>query len=107
MLFDFWKRPDINKGVEEYKSTEGAILLDVRTKEEYISGHIPQSINIDVGMIGNANSKIKDISTPVFVYCHSGARSSSALNALKGMGYTNVKNIGGIIAYSGKLERGV
>ena len=40
----------------------------------------------------------------MFVYCHSGAKSGQAVSALRRMGYTNVKNIGGIAAYSGKVE---
>ena len=43
--------------------------------------------------------------TPLFVYCHSGARSSQAVGQLARMGYTRVKNIGGIAAYQGKVER--
>ena len=45
----------------------------------------------------------KDV--PLFVYCHSGARSSQAVRLLARMGYTGVKNIGGIAAYTGKVER--
>ena len=41
----------------------------------------------------------------MFVYCYSGARSGQAVEALKKMGYEDVKNIGGIAAYRGKLER--
>jgi len=40
----------------------------------------------------------------LFVYCHSGARSRQAAAVLQSMGYTNVTNIGGIAAYSGKVE---
>ena len=43
--------------------------------------------------------------TPLFVYCHSGARSSQAVRLLARMGYTKIKNIGGIAAYTGKVER--
>ena len=42
--------------------------------------------------------------TPLFVYCHSGARSRQAAALLAQMGYTNAKNIGGIAAYRGKVE---
>jgi rhodanese-related sulfurtransferase len=34
-FFDFFKMPDINEGVEKYKNTDNAVLIDVRTKEEY------------------------------------------------------------------------
>lgn len=43
--------------------------------------------------------------TPLFVYCHSGARSREAVSMLERMGYQQVKNIGGITAYKGEVER--
>lgn len=43
--------------------------------------------------------------TPLFVYCYSGGRSRQAADILKGMGYTNVKNLGGIASYTGKVEK--
>ena len=45
-FFDFLKGPDINQGVKEYSVTDGAVLLDVRTPDEYRQGHIPGSKNI-------------------------------------------------------------
>ena len=90
-LFDFWKMPDINQGVEECRKAGNAVLLDVRTPEEYREGHIPGSKNVPLQIL-------------VFVYCHSGGRSHQAVEFLRKMGYTNVKNIGGIAAYRGKVE---
>ena len=86
-FFNFFKSPQISQGVDEYKSTPGALLLDVRTPEEYQAG-----------------SLIRQKSTPIFVYCHSGSRSSQAAALLKNMGYQNVKNIGGIISWHGEIE---
>lgn len=106
-MFGFFKREDINVGVDESKTTSGAMLLDVRTKDEYRNGHVPGSKNIDVGEIEKASSLIGDKATPLFVYCLSGARSGRAVSALKGMGYTNVKNIGGINSYNGPVEKGM
>lgn len=107
MLFDLFTRNDINKGVAEWKQTADAVLLDVRTVEEFQNGHIPQSINIDVDEIYKATNLLKDKSVPLFVHCLSGARSACAVNALKEMGYTNVKNIGGISDYIGETVKGV
>ena len=104
-LFDLLKRGDINHGVEEFLASPNAVLLDVRSRSEYAEGHIPGSVNLDVAFIGNAPQKLKDKSAPLFVYCYSGARSAQAVAALKKMGYENVKNIGGIAAYRGKIER--
>ena len=100
-LFDLFKSPDINAGVELYKYTEGSILLDVRTKEEYAEGHIPDSINVPVEEIQNVENKITDHNLPVFVYCLRGGRASNAVKEMKAMGYENVQSIGGIIKYKG------
>ena len=45
-LLNMFKRTDINDGVDEFRNTPNAVLLDVRTKEEYKDGHIEGSINI-------------------------------------------------------------
>ena len=104
-FFDFLKGPDINQGVKEYSTTDGAVLLDVRTLDEYRQGHIPGSKNVPLQSINKVAGMIDNKSTPIFVHCLSGARSRQAAAALKQMGYTNVKNIGGISSYAGKVER--
>ncbi len=98
-MFGLRKKLDIRAGVELFRSTENAVLLDVRTKEEYAQGHIEQSINLPLQKIEEAPSIISDRQTPVFVYCRSGARSETAVNRLKSMGYDNARNIGGIIHF--------
>ncbi len=103
-FFDFLKGPDIGEGVREYNATPGAVLLDVRTPEEYREGHIPGSKNVPLQSLDKVTNFVNNQDTPVFVYCHSGARSAQAVSVLEGMGYTNVKNIGGIAAYAGKVE---
>lgn len=99
-FFDFFKMPDINQEIQAYKETEGAILLDVRTSQEYREGHIPGSKNVPLQSIPVTSQK----DTPLFVYCHSGNRSRQAVDFLTHMGYTNVKNSGGIASYTGKVE---
>lgn len=73
-----------------------AILLDVRTQEEYDGGHIPGAVcfpNEDI---------LPELPLPfekdaeILVYCHSGRRSAEAAEKLKRMGYTNVADFGGI-----------
>lgn len=90
-LFRFFKTPDINQGVQEYKAIPGAVLLDVRMPQEYREGHIPKSKNVPLQSIEKALSVVKSKNSPVFVYCHSGARSRQAVGALQKMGYENVK----------------
>lgn len=104
-FFDFLKGPDINQGVKEYSTTDSAVLLDVRTPDEYRQGHIPGSKNVPLQSISKVAGMIDNKSTTIFVHCLSGARSRQAAAILKQMGYTNVKNIGGISAYAGKVER--
>ena len=104
-FFDFLKQPDVNQGVKEFQRTSGAVLLDVRTPEEYRSGHIPGSKNIPLQAIDKVTSVAENKDTALYVYCQSGARSRQAAGMLKQMGYTNVNNIGGIAAYAGKVER--
>ena len=58
-FFDFFKSKDINKGVEEYRKTKGAVLIDVRTEEEFSYGHIESSLNIPLQSIDNTLKIIK------------------------------------------------
>ena len=104
-FFDFFKGPDINKGIQNYRATAGAALVDVRTPEEYSEGHIPGSKNVPLQSLNKIQSVTTKKDTPLFVYCHSGARSRQATGLLGQMGYTNVQNLGGIISYKGKVER--
>ena len=103
-LFSFLRGPDINQGVTEFKQTSGALLLDVRTPQEYQGGHIPGSRNLPLQSIVNAPAVAENKETPLFVYCYSGGRSAQAVSALRRMGYQQVKNLGGISAYTGKVE---
>ena len=104
-IFDFFKQPDINKGLKEYAEAENAVLLDVRTPQEYGEGHIPGSKNVPLQTLDKVRSVVENKDTELFVYCYSGARSRQAASTLRQMGYTNVRNIGGIAAYHGKVER--
>ena len=103
-IFDFFKHPDINQGVQEFKNAAGAVLLDVRTPQEYREGHIPGSQNVPLQQLDKVEEVTENKDTVLYVYCRSGARSRQAVSLLKHMGYTNVHNIGGIAAYSGKVE---
>ena len=104
-FFSFLQTRDINSGVRSFLSTEGAVLLDVRTPEEYAEGHIVGSKNIPLQSIEKTESVITDKSTPLFVHCRSGARSAQATSILKRMGYTNIEDIGGIMSYRGKVVK--
>ena len=93
-FFDFLKQANINQGIEEYKKTAGAVLLDVRTPQEYQEGHIPESKNVPLQQLDNIVSVAKNKDIPLFVYCYSGSRSRQATGMLQRMGYSKVNNIG-------------
>ena len=103
-FFQFLKSPAIDQGIQDYKATPGAVLLDVRTPQEYREGHIPGSQNVPLQTLGAGSALTMPTDTPLFVYCYSGARSRQAVGLLTRMGYTNIQNIGGISAYTGKVE---
>lgn len=104
-FLDFLKGPDMDRGVEQFTQTPGAVLLDVRTREEYGQGRVAGSQNLPLQEIGRAGDLIPEKNTPVFVYCLSGARSRQAAAQLRRMGYTAVSDIGGISGYHGKVVR--
>lgn len=104
-FFDFLRGPDINQGVKEFRETPAAVLLDVRTPQEYREVRIPGSVNAPLQSLSQEGSVPAGKDAALFVYCHSGARSGQAVKLLERMGYTNAKNIGGIAAYMGKVER--
>lgn len=82
---------------------DGAIILDVRTKGEYTSGHIKNSLNISVDQLSNNLSKLKDKNKPIITCCASGMRSASAKNMLKANGYAEVYNGGSWLSLQSKI----
>ena len=98
----FFKREDINAGVEECRATPGAVLLDVREADEFQSGHIPGAVNLPLSRISEARF---DKSAELFVYCLRGTRSRQAVAQLGRMGYRSARSIGGITGYKGEMER--
>ena len=103
-FFNFFKQPDINQGVNEFNQREDAILLDVRTPQEYRDGFIPGSKNVPLQAIDKVAELVENKDTALYVYCHSGSRSRQAAGILEYLGYSNVTDIGGIAAYRGKVE---
>jgi len=86
-------------------SNQEAIFIDVRTKQEYDTGHIPGAILLpddDVEALAPFLLPDKDVLT--IVYCQRGGRSQSAADVLVSMGYTNVCNLGGIDSWPYERE---
>ena len=99
----------VNITAEEAKqimdSEKGYIILDVRTQEEYDQGHIPGAIVISHEEIAEkAEDVLTDKNQLILVYCRSGRRSKIAAEALVELGYTNIKEFGGIIDWPYETE---
>ena len=99
----------VNITAEEAKqimdSEEGYIILDVRTQEEYDQGHIPGAIVISHEEIAEKSEDVlTDKDQLILVYCRSGRRSKIAAEALVELGYTNIKEFGGIIDWPYEVE---
>ena len=99
----------VNITAEEAKqimdSEEGYIVLDVRTQEEYDEGHIPGAIVISHEEIAEkAEEVLTDKEQLILVYCRSGRRSKIAAETLVELGYTNIKEFGGIIDWPYEIE---
>lgn len=93
---------------EQYKAEKGAILLDVRTKPEFVEERIPGSKLIDI-YSPDFKSQIEklDKSKTYYVYCRSGSRSGSAMRLMNQMGFEKVYNLaGGIISWHGDTTSG-
>jgi phage shock protein E len=81
----------------------GAIILDVRSRGEFETGHIRGSVNIPVDQLRNNLNKLKDKSKPIITCCASGMRSASAKTLLRASGYSEVYNGGGWSSLQNKL----
>ena len=88
----------IKKGKGDYT------LIDVRTEDEFSGGHIPGAVNIPVDIIESSPPDVPKDSL-IIVYCRSGARSNTARGILLRLGYTDVKDFGGISNYKGELAQ--
>lgn len=77
-------------------SPADTVWLDVRSHDEFNSGHLPGAINIPHTEIATAIAELKlDKNTPIAIYCKSGRRAGLALEVLQQQGYSNLSNKGG------------
>lgn len=82
------------------------VIVDVRTADEFAQGHIPGAINIPNEIIADQEpEELPDKNQTIYVYCRSGNRSKQASAKLVAMGYTNVIECGGILDWTGELEK--
>ncbi len=83
----------------------GARVVDVRTPQEFASGHVPGAINIPFEEIGRRASEIGPPSTQVVLYCRTGRRSGIAAEALQKAGYNRLYDFKSVSAWPGELAR--
>lgn len=91
---------------ERLMKKNNTVVIDVRTTEEFNSGHIPGALHLDVKQ-ADFSEKIKslDKSRKYLLYCRSGKRSQTALDTMAGQGFQNVHHLkGGILKWKGALE---
>ena len=87
-------------------SESGYIIIDARTQEEYEQGHIPGAILIpEYEIADRAEKELPDKDQLILVYCRSGRRSKIAAEELVKLGYTNVKEFGGIIDWEYEIVK--
>ena len=87
-------------------SESGYIIIDARTQEEYDQGHIPGAILIpEYEIADRAEKELSDKDQLILVYCRSGRRSKIAAEELVKLGYTNVKEFGGIIDWEYEIVK--
>jgi phage shock protein E len=82
------------------------VVIDVRTAQEFQSGHVEGALNIPHDTIGQDISKAKvNKDDHVILYCRSGRRSELALGTLKGLGFSHVENYGGFEEAQKRLQK--
>ena len=82
------------------------LIVDVRRADEFAEGHIPGAINIANEDIASTEpAELPDKDQVIYVYCRSGNRSKQASAKLAAMGYTNIVEFGGILDWTGEVER--
>jgi phage shock protein E len=96
VAFFVWKRLSLVSAQAARKQlAEGALVIDVRSPEEFRSGHVPNAVNIPLGELRESlPRRVKDKSQVLLLHCLSGGRSGIAKQQIKGMGYQNVFNLG-------------
>lgn len=97
-IFGFGTKTDYSELIKQ-----GAIVLDVRSKDEFSGGHIKNSINIPVDQLSNNLSKLNDKNRCIICCCASGMRSGTAKRILESKGYKAVFNGGGWNSLQNKL----
>ena len=101
---DSYRQITMQEAVALMAAQEGYAIVDVRTAQEYESGHIPGAINIpNETIFQDSIPELPDKQQLLLVYCRSGNRSRQAAAKLAALGYSNVAEFGGIHAWPGEI----
>ena len=103
IFHNIFSHTDINAWIKNFRAEKRAVLLDVRTRDEYAVGHIEGSRNLPLDEIDRVGDVVENKEIPLYVHCRSGKRSAKAVAYLRGNGYKRVYDIGGIGAYRGEI----
>ena len=100
-----YRQIGMEEAIAMMEKEEGYIILDVRTVEEFEDKHIPNAINIPNEAIGTQPiPELPDKDQLILIYCRSGNRSKQASQVLADLGYSNVKEFGGILDWPYEIE---
>ena len=101
-----YRQISLDEAVKMMRDEKDYIILDVRRPDEYAEGHIPGAINVPNEEIGTTEiAELPDKSQLILVYCRSGRRSKEASEKLVKLGYTNIVEFGGILDWTGEIEK--
>ena len=96
----------MDEAKEIFETPGDYIILDVRRADEYAGGHIPGAINVANESINDTcPEELPDLNQTIYVYCRSGNRSKQASKKLVSLGYTNIIEFGGILDWTGEIEK--
>ena len=97
---------DQDEWASSIKEDSNAVIIDVRTPEEYKEGFIANSINIDIRESQKFMKEIESLNPEkaYYIYCRSGARSGQACSIMAQLGFTSYNLVGGIMEWEGPIE---
>ena len=99
---------DQSTWINQFHSDENAVILDVRTPEEFETSRIPNSKNIDFYNPQNFMLEIEKLnkSNSYYVYCRTGVRSANSCQLMNELGFDKVYNLlGGIVEWKGEIDK--
>ena len=100
-----YRSVSMQEAIAMMETEDNYILLDVRTKAEYASGHVPGALLLPNEEINGEPALLPDKNQRIFIYCRSGNRSKQAARKLADLGYQNIVEFGGINSWPGEITK--